>query len=88
MLLLKRLYVYDELVKKVNAIQTTDTSDLSRKADYKPKIENIEKRFLIIINISHSNEFNKLMKGSFAESLKQANLANKSDIADFVKKTD
>ena len=27
--------VYDELVKKVNAIKTTDTSNLIRKADYK-----------------------------------------------------
>ena len=26
--------VYDELVKKVNAIQTTDTSNLVKKVDY------------------------------------------------------
>ena len=29
--------VYNELVKLVNAVQTTDTSDLVKKADYKHK---------------------------------------------------
>ena len=32
--------------------------------------------------------FNKLKKENFAERLKQANLASKNDIADFVRRTD
>ena len=35
--------VYDKLVKKVNAIQTTDTNNLLTKADYDTKIAEIEK---------------------------------------------
>ena len=31
--------VYDELVKKIGAIQTSDTSDSVKKAGYKTKIE-------------------------------------------------
>ena len=34
---------YDELVKKVNTLQTTDTSDLVKKADYNIKLNEIEK---------------------------------------------
>ena len=37
--------VYDELVKKVNAIQTNDASNLVRKADYDTKIVEIEGKF-------------------------------------------
>ena len=33
-------------------------------------------------------EFNKLTSGNFAVRLKQTNLANRSDIANFVKNTD
>ena len=33
---------YDELVKKVNAIQTTDTSNLVKKTDYNVKINKIK----------------------------------------------
>ena len=35
----------NELVKKVNAIQTTDTSNLSKKTDYNKKISEIENKF-------------------------------------------
>ena len=35
---------YDELVKKVNTIQTTDTSDLVQRNDSNTKINEIEKR--------------------------------------------
>ena len=35
---------YDELVKKVNAIQTNDTSNLVKKTDYDIKISEIEKK--------------------------------------------
>ena len=41
----------DKLVKKVNAIQTIDTSDLSQKADYDTNIGEIEKKILIKINV-------------------------------------
>ena len=50
---------------------------------------------MIKINVNHDHdkyittqEFNKLTSESFTERLKQANLASKNDIADFVKKTD
>ena len=46
---------YDELVKKVNAIQTTDTSSLVKKTDCNTKVNEIEKKLLIMIMIS-SNE--------------------------------
>ena len=36
--------LFDELVKKVNAIKTFDASDLVKKADYNTRIENIEKK--------------------------------------------
>ena len=49
MMLLKRLYTMNSL-KKVNAIQTIDTSDLVTKADYNTKIEDIKKKLLIMIN--------------------------------------
>ena len=39
---------YDELLKKYNAVQTTDTTDLVKKADYNTKIVDIEKNNLII----------------------------------------
>ena len=59
---------YNELVKKVNAIQTTDASYLVRKTDYNTKINEIEKK---ITNHDHdkyisTEEFNKLTAGNFA----------------------
>ena len=35
---------YNELVKKFNAIKTTDTSNLVKKPDYSKKINEIEKK--------------------------------------------
>ena len=35
---------YDKLVKKVNAIKTTDTCDIIKKADYDTKMNEIEKK--------------------------------------------
>ena len=44
-MLLKRLYKeYNELVKKVNNINTTDSSDLVKKTDYNTKISEIENK--------------------------------------------
>ena len=78
--------VYDEFVKKVNAIQAIDTSDLVKKADNNTRIEDIEKKIINHDKYITKNEFNKLTKKNFIERLKQANLASKNDIADFVKK--
>ena len=36
--------VYNELVKSVNAIQTTDTNNVVIKADHDMKIDEIEKK--------------------------------------------
>ena len=78
---------YDESVKNVN-INATDPSELVKKADYKTKINEIEKK---ITDDNHdkyitTQEFNKL-KSYFITRLAQANLAFKNDISDFVKKS-
>ena len=36
--------IYDELVKNINAIQTTDTSNLVKKTDFERKIGHTEKK--------------------------------------------
>ena len=77
----------DEFIKKNNDIKTTDTSGLVKKADYGMKIHEIEKR---IIDHDHdlitTQELNKLMPDDFAARLIQANLGNKNDIDDLVKR--
>ena len=40
---------YDELVKEFNAIQTTDTTDLVKKADYNKKLVILKKNNLIML---------------------------------------
>ena len=61
--------IHDELVKKVNAIQTTDTSDLVKNDEYDTKIDGIEQE---ITDHAHSNKyvttkgFNKLPTENFA----------------------
>ena len=70
---------YDVLVKKVNAIQTTGTSDLGKKSDYNTKINEIEKK---ITDHDHhkyiaTQEFSKLTSENFAVRLAQVNLATK-----------
>ena len=40
---------FDKLVKKANAIQTTNTSNLVKKTDYNTNIKEIEKKKLIMI---------------------------------------
>ena len=84
---------YNGLVKKINNINTTDTSNLVKKTDNTTKINEIEKK---ITDHNHdvyiaTQEFNKLTSENFAARLKQANLASKtgiSDVTDFVKKRD
>ena len=63
--------VYDELVKKVNAIQTSDARNVVKKANYNTKIAEIEKKILDpdrskFITIQ---EFIKLTAGNFTARL-------------------
>ena len=44
--------MYDELDKKVDAIQTA--SNLVKKADYSTKVDEFEKKYLIIIIVNMS----------------------------------
>ena len=64
------------MVKKVNAIKTTDASYLVKKSDYNTKIGEIEKK----LDHNHGNittqESNKLTADNFAARLAQAKLAS------------
>ena len=72
---------YDELIKNVNTVQTTDTDT---------KITETEK----INHHNHSNsyistsEFSRLTAESFGARSKEENLATKADIDELVKKAD
>ena len=81
--------VYDELVKIVNPIQTTNTSNLVKKAEYNTKIAKIENK---IFDHNHdeyitTQGFNELTTEYFTARLAKAKFETKADIADFVKKT-
>ena len=81
--------LYDELVKTVNAIQTTDFRELIKKSYYETKIGETEKKIADHDQCNKyitTHEFNKLAADIFAVRLKQANLTSKNDIADFVKR--
>ena len=43
--------VSNKLVKFVNAVQTTDTSNLVKKADYDIKLAKLNRKYLMMINI-------------------------------------
>ena len=63
----------------------------SKRTDYNTQINLIEKK--ITTDHDHdkyitTQEFNKLTSENFTARLKQANLASKNDIANFIKKTD
>ena len=81
------------MIKKVNVIQTNDTSNLVKKTYYDLKISEIEKKKKNTDH-DHSNtyittkEFNKLTAENLPARLKHANLVTKVDINDFVDKTD
>ena len=67
-----------------------DLSNLVKKTDCNTQISEIEKK---TTDYNHHNyitavECNKFTAENFATRLKQANLGSKSDIANFVKKTD
>ena len=62
------------MVKNFNGIQNTK---LVKKPTATQKIVEIENKTLDHYKYVATPEFNKLTKGSFAETLKQANLASK-----------
>ena len=81
---------HGELVKKVDNIKTTDTSDLVKKPEYDTKIGKIEKK---ILDHNHDKyvttpKFNKLMLDNLAARLNQANLASENDISEFINSSD
>ena len=68
----------------------THVNKLVKKTDYNTKINKIEK---IITSDNHvkyitTPEFNKLTAENFTGRLAQANLATKSDIVNFLNRTD
>ena len=67
-----------------------NVSNLVKKTDYNTKINEIEKKITDhdCDKYITTPEVNKLRAESFAARLQQAKLASKSDIANFVKKTD
>ena len=81
---------YNELVKKVTNINTTDTCDLVLKTDYNKKINEIEKKITDHDYDKYvtTREFTKSTSDNFTARLAQENLASKNNIADFVKKAD
>ena len=71
--------------------KTPNVSNLIKKIGYNIKISETENE--ITADHDHdkyitTQEFNKLTSENFTARLKQANLASKGDIANFVKKTD
>ena len=78
------------MVKTFNAIQTSDTSNLVKKTGNDTTISKNEKK---ITDHDDNNKyittqkFNKLYSENFAARLKQANLATKADITDFLEQT-
>ena len=73
----------------VTTVLNTINSGLTKKTDYNTKISEINKK--IFDHNYHkyitTGKFNKLMADNFAARLKQASLATKTDIDDFVEKT-
>ena len=68
-----------------------NVSSLAKKSDYNTKISEIENKITTDQDhdkYSTTKEFNKLIAETFTARLAQVNLASKSDIASFVKKTD
>ena len=79
-MLLRKLY--DELVKKVNAIWTIDSSNFVKKTDYDTKIVELEKRIPDHEKYITTNDFtaNTFSGSIFDERLKQAKLVTNIDL--------
>ena len=65
--------LYDELAKNVNAIETTDTSNLAKKADYNKTFSEFEKKWMDDYNGKYiiTQEINKLTTKNFASRFLQ-----------------
>ena len=77
-------------LKKVNNITTTDARNLSKETDYSTKINEIETDVTDHNNDKYitTQKINTLTSENFAARLAEANLVSKTDIVDFVRKTD
>ena len=60
---------YDELIKKVDAIQAINSSDLVKKTDYNKKLNEIEKKILDHGKYITTQEFNKLTSNILLQDL-------------------
>ena len=85
---LKETLNHGLILKKIRGV--IKFSNLVKKADYNKKVSEIEKK---TTDHDHDKyittpEFNKLTAENFAAILAQANLATKSDVANFVDKID
>ena len=74
------------MVENVNAVQTIDTGNLVKRADYNTTFEEIENKVHHPDKYITTTEYNKLTIENFAEGLKQANLGNKNDFFHFLQK--
>ena len=80
---------YNELVKKLNNINTTNTSNLVKKLTIAQRLMKLKNTDLDYSNkYITTQEFNKLTSEIFTSRLAQASLANKNYLCNFVKKTD
>ena len=74
--------VYDELIKKVNAIQANDTTDLFKKTGCNTQIDEIEKKISDHGKYITAVKFSTAWSTMFHEILKQAKLATNNDLND------
>ena len=77
---------YNKLIKTINAIQTTHTSDLVKKTVYNTKINEIDQKITDHDHVKYviPQEFSNSTADNFAARLKQENLVSKYDIADLL----
>ena len=84
--------LYTTKLASITAVENeiSNVSNLAKKTDYNTKLNEIESK--IATDHDHDNyittqEFNKSSSENFTARLKQANLASKNGLANFVKKT-
>ena len=64
------------MVKKINAIQSTDTSNLVKKADYNTKIGEIEKKIQDHDKYITNQKFNGLMACNYSLKIKGSKISD------------
>ena len=79
---------YNELVKRFNNINTTDTSNLVKKLIITQELMKLKTKLLYHDKYITTRKLNKLTSDSVNARIAQANIVSKNDIAYFVKKTD